>query len=246
MIRKLQHEGSQFLRATPRILLVGALVMLAYFPTPLMLLFLLGLVFMEGMIVVMKHGSRTVLGPAHPLGARPSKPEGGCGVFYKPGTWGSQSYGMPSGHAAVAAFAATFWILYLVRNRSAKWFEKEELVLSLRVLLVTVLALMVIASRVVAGCHTGPQVMVGSVAGVLVGWGAYELKRVWDVDTGSNEVNENDAGEEGETVSKGDVDTGTGDPDKHKSQGIRRKGGNVHCVASLTRSLRPQREVGSR
>lgn len=168
-------------------LLVGAIYGLAFFPSRTTFSFLLGILLMEGLSVVLKHGARAAMGRNHPLGARPSRPDGGCGVFYTPGKVGSQSYGMPSGHSGAISFAAAFWILYLVQSHQQVVDERTDdsdsrmaraLTLGSRIVLIVSVALMVVASRVLVGCHTVPQVVTGSFVGALFGWGIFELRTV--------------------------------------------------------------------
>ena len=77
--------------------------------------------------------------------------------------------GMPSGHAQYMALFATFWILYMRDHGIDNPMYYIGLIMS---------ALFVMYSRVqLSRCHTVPQVAVGGVLGVFLGWGLYWVVR---------------------------------------------------------------------
>ncbi|AYV78027.1 MAG: dolichyldiphosphatase [Edafosvirus sp.] len=108
---------------------------------------------------------------------RPSPPAEGCGIYsqcnisadHKP------TYGMPSGHSMIICFSAIFWILYIQKysGMSKGW------KLFSTILLLTI-AILVMISRIVIGCHNFLQVIVGAMIGILLGWVVFVvLENVW-------------------------------------------------------------------
>lgn len=98
-----------------------------------------------------------LLGPDFQPFQRPNPPLGGCSVFYDPVSSGS--WGMPSGHAQIAFMAGVFWVLYIFDNYKLT----TSRVFSIIVLLF--MSLFISLSRVMIGCHTIPQVVIGGIIG---------------------------------------------------------------------------------
>lgn len=90
----------------------------------------------------------------------------GCSVYAtgKPST----SSGMPSGHSQTVFFAATFWSLFFI----GKYGLKKNL---LKIILFYLLAIIVASQRKLSNCHSGAQILVGSLIGVTLGFSLYML-----------------------------------------------------------------------
>lgn len=70
----------------------------------------------------------------------------------------SNTYGMPSGHSLLIMVAATFWSLY--------FYKKKEYHKSI---LLMMIASIVMLSRILLGCHTIQQVIIGGILGFIIG-----------------------------------------------------------------------------
>ena len=77
---------------------------------------------------------------------------------------------MPSGHSMGAMMAATFWSLWIWQHGSGGVVSK-----GIRCGLLIAMALAVVISRtsVIENCHTPLQVIVGSLLGIMLGYGFY-------------------------------------------------------------------------
>ena len=96
----------------------------------------------------------------------------GCGLFASGKI--SKTSGFPSGHSQFAAMAATFWILYVLRQyrKEGKWRHhgaKEYICMALKILPFVVMALLVMTQRVQSRCHSITQVVVGAAFGIVIG-----------------------------------------------------------------------------
>ena len=80
----------------------------------------------------------------------------------------SHSYGMPSGHAQIAGYTATFWTSYLL--------TKDEPHALAHSVIIFIFATLVSWSRVDLHCHNVAQVVTGSFVGILIG-----LLQVWSL-----------------------------------------------------------------
>ena len=100
----------------------------------------------------------------------------GCGIYPSHGSE-SKTWGMPSGHAQITSFAATFWTLYVwlkYKNETdpdAKRLAKIKAIASTVVM--WTLATGIWSQRVISSCHTISQIIVGVIAGILFGCLAY-------------------------------------------------------------------------
>lgn len=102
----------------------------------------------------------------------------GCGIFSQPGKK-SETWGMPSGHAQITAFAATFWTIYIsLRVKNEK--DSEEKKKQRRRAIITIpiiwgLAAVVWIQRVVVKCNTPAQCTVGVIIGGVLGLISYAI-----------------------------------------------------------------------
>ena len=95
----------------------------------------------------------------------------GCGIY--PGTNKSTTYGMPSGHAQITSFSSTFWSIYVWM----KYIHEKDLLkkskLKNQAIVSTVsmwsLSLVVWTQRVVSGCHSILQIIIGVICGIIFG-----------------------------------------------------------------------------
>lgn len=100
---------------------------------------------------------------ARPIGAR------GCDVFSCDRS-SDDSFGMPSGHALVAIFFATFWSLYLGHHNG--WRLEHNLS---GFIYLWIISLLVVVSRVWFGCHTVQQVIIGGIIGATLALWCFRL-----------------------------------------------------------------------
>src|SRR5439155_14101119 len=108
------------------------------------------------------------IGPNKVSWMRPSPPTDGCGIFPLCTEEGSKTWGMPSGHSQIISFASTFWILYLWRkgNSTILWAITATIIIS-------ILAALIMYSRIAEGCHNLEQVLVGCLFGSILGTSCY-------------------------------------------------------------------------
>lgn len=94
---------------------------------------------------------------------RPNPPKSGCGCFSND-TYeeNKSSFGMPSGHAQMVFFFASFWTCYLHSKNS----NISEI---LRSIILWLFALMVSFQRIYSGCHNLLQIFVGGLIGIILG-----------------------------------------------------------------------------
>jgi len=95
----------------------------------------------------------------------------GCGIY--PGTKKSTTFGMPSGHAQITSFSSTFWSIYVwmkyihEKDLSKKSKLKNQAIVS--TVIMWSLSLVVWTQRVVSGCHSIFQIIIGVVCGIIFG-----------------------------------------------------------------------------
>ena len=133
---------------------------------------------------IAKQIAKKIMGDDSCLGQRPSgcgngqstKNCTGCGIYPSRGTE-SKTWGMPSGHAQITSFAATFWTLYVwlkYKNETdpePKRLAKNRAISSTAIM--WTLAAVVWSQRVISLCHSIPQIIVGVIFGILFGVLAY-------------------------------------------------------------------------
>lgn len=129
-------------RLAPLIVWVGFVVNFLLFPTIENLIMLFGSIFNSFINQVFK-----LVFESFDFAKRPSPPEDGCGIF--PYTSEGVTSGMPSGHAQITSFAATYVLL--------RWGNP----------LVFLYLIGVLEHRVKTGCHSEKQVLVGMITGSL-------------------------------------------------------------------------------
>lgn len=99
---------------------------------------------------------------------RPNPPKEGCSIVpckqnCAPG------FGMPSGHSQFAFYSATFWALYLWKQRDK--IDTWQLYTSIAILYAS--AIWIASSRVLTGCHNLLQVTVGGLIGTALAYPAF-------------------------------------------------------------------------
>jgi membrane-associated phospholipid phosphatase len=95
---------------------------------------------------------------------RPNIPFDGCGN-YANSKYDINSWGMPSGHSQGVCFAAVFWIIYIYKYTNLS--STKKLLSSLTL---AFLALSVMYSRFVEGCHNFEQIGIGGFIGSVLGY----------------------------------------------------------------------------
>lgn len=125
------------------------------------------------------------MGENSKLGMRPSGCGGkvnnnctGCGIYPSFGKT-SRTWGMPSGHAQITSFAATYWTLYIwskYKNEKDLKIKKELKVKAIvSTILMWCLSFLVWTQRVYSECHNIPQIIGGVIFGVLFGFLSYRI-----------------------------------------------------------------------
>jgi len=115
---------------------------------------------------IFNFGIKNIIKQARPKGAKNCS---GYVTFNKT----SKSFGMPSGHSESIGLFTSFWLLYL-------WDKyKEENNISIlniiAIFLILLISLYVPYSRILIGCHSVSQVIVGYIIGIILGTISYKL-----------------------------------------------------------------------
>ena len=128
-----------------------------------------GILFTDALVHVLKAAGKRVLPLS--VGERPCKLSGSCtydcSIFQREGP--ARGYGMPSGHAACAAFVATFTIMYIL-DANTRLGTRPRTQALLRCVPVIVLCFLVAGYRCYSRCHSFTQVLVGSILGICIGY----------------------------------------------------------------------------
>jgi len=82
-----------------------------------------------------------------------------------------KTFGMPSGHSQIAAFAVTFWILYMLDKYD------NTLQRNISILFIIIIGLYAMYHRVLFNCHTIQQVIFGGLIGVTIALFSYKFLR---------------------------------------------------------------------
>jgi len=145
---------------------------------------LLAVVMGDGFNALEKQLAKKIMGPKSTLGARPSGCGGvknactGCGI-YPPSGKTSHTWGMPSGHAQITSFAATYWTIYVwTKYREETDEEKKQALLTSAIvssIVMWLLALSVWSQRVYSKCHSVFQIIVGAMIGAIFGVVGYVI-----------------------------------------------------------------------
>ena len=83
----------------------------------------------------------------------------------------STTYGMPSGHSVESMLISVFLVMYMLKN------HEKSLKRHILIMLVLVIGISVCVSRVVLGCHTVLQIVIGGIIGSVLGYYGFKL---WD------------------------------------------------------------------
>lgn len=127
--------------------------------------------------------SKKILGEDSSIGQRPNGCGNGdldydctgCGIYTS--TKKSLTWGMPSGHAQITSFAASYWTIYLwmkylnETDIEAKKVAKNHAIVS--TIIMWVLAACVWSQRVISRCHSILQIIVGVLFGTILGFIGY-------------------------------------------------------------------------
>ena len=123
---------------------------------------------------------------ARPNGCGTSSGENctGCGIYSSSKT--SHTWGMPSGHAQITSFAATYWTIYVwIKYREETDKEKKQALFTSAIvssIVMWLLAFAVWSQRVYSKCHSIFQIIVGMVIGIGFGilgyWVSSYLKNI--------------------------------------------------------------------
>jgi membrane-associated phospholipid phosphatase len=109
-------------------------------------------------------------------------PKTGCGIFqncdFKPPTKNNLPPGMPSGHAQTSFMFATFWSLYLYEKYSTSYSKIEKSLMYLTIAILYLIAFGVSWQRIYSGCHKSLQTMMGSILGLILGYGLYRIAKL--------------------------------------------------------------------
>lgn len=195
-IMGLETEFKAIYRMVPRILLITAFLHMLVDFSWTSIIFLCGILAAElltlGFKKISPKGSRWAW-TERPDGARDCGVVAGCITEPGAGTGtGTRTKGTVSGHSAVAAFAATYWIINILsrydegqdqdpdkaRDQGGLWRGRPSLSTKhvLQAAALSAVALTVLASRLMFSCHKKIQVLLGSVLGVGLGFSGWRLK----------------------------------------------------------------------
>lgn len=83
----------------------------------------------------------------------------------------STTYGMPSGHSVESMLISVFLVMYILKYHTNT--KKRSLLIGFIILI----GCGVCYSRVLLGCHTIPQIIIGGIIGSLCGYYGFKL---WD------------------------------------------------------------------
>tara|TARA_Y100000389_G_scaffold124154_1_gene121506 strand:+ start:331 stop:849 length:519 start_codon:yes stop_codon:yes gene_type:complete len=105
---------------------------------------------------------------------RQSRPKGAmnCSSYINCSNKLSKSYGMPSGHSQSMGVFLGFWLFYMWDKHKGQSLSTLNLIGALCILITSIF---VLYSRVVIGCHSVPQVVVGFIIGISIGVTAFKL-----------------------------------------------------------------------
>jgi len=102
----------------------------------------------------------------------------GCGIYPSSGRV-SSTFGFPSGHAQILTLSSTFWTIYLVLKSRNRLREETESGITIgtfiRILLMWSFTIAVYLQRIISGCHSIQQVIMGSILGVFFGFLSYYI-----------------------------------------------------------------------
>jgi membrane-associated phospholipid phosphatase len=139
----------------------------------------------DGFNALEKKIAKKIMGSDSSIGKRPSgcglgngKEDEctGCGIYPSFGNK-SVTWGMPSGHAQITSFAATFWTIYVwMKYKNETDIEKKQ-ILKIKAIVSTIIMWMLSAGvwcqRVMSSCHNIFQIIVGVIFGIIFGVIAY-------------------------------------------------------------------------
>ena len=161
------------LRSYPLMFGIVALVISLVFKLPI-LVFLIFVVFLSSLIngQVLKKLSFKLF-EALNMKTIALRPDGAknCSNFineFLPGKL-STSYGMPSGHSLESMLIAIFLSMYIIKT------HEKGMGRNVLIVFILLIGIAVCVSRVVLGCHTIPQIIVGGLIGAVVGYYAFTL-----------------------------------------------------------------------
>lgn len=164
---------TRYLVLSPLIIFAGTIVALVVAPNPVILLFLIfygGSGLANVILKKLSQSLNTRLGPRpNACGVVEDGACTGCGISLCPNPINKvlPSWGMPSGHAQSAVFAATFATAVLLRP--FRDYKAKTDWLPVQLLLIWGWTFAVCIQRVSSGCHSVLQVLVGGGIGCVLG-----------------------------------------------------------------------------
>jgi len=143
----------------------------------------------DGFNALEKKIAKKIMGSDSSIGKRPSgcgigngkeNECTGCGIYPSFGNK-SVTWGMPSGHAQITSFAATFWTIYVWMKYKNETDIKNKQILKIKAIVSTIIMWMLSAGvwsqRVMSSCHTIFQIIVGIIFGIIFGIIAYIISK---------------------------------------------------------------------
>lgn len=174
---KVRVIGTNYLRSTPPILTVGALIYGALASNCVILWYGLLAVLFNALNLGIKRFLATPASTHHWMQRPTPCPADGCGEFVGNAGIGDDTVGMPSGHAQFVGMFATFFSLFLLLAPAKLGFRGSYPAAVALAGLCWLLALLVMLQRLGWGtspaCHTPLQVASGFVLGVVLGAFSY-------------------------------------------------------------------------
>lgn len=118
---------------------------------------------------IVNHIIKTILKIPRPKGAK------NCSSVITKNDILSKTYGMPSGHSQIIGFIIGFWIFYIIDK-----YNQYSLKNKIGFLIILLLLIYICISRILIGCHTINQVIVGYIIGLLFGISCYKIYQLYD------------------------------------------------------------------
>ena len=187
-ITDLLNNGMEILRASPALFIVLGFLVAVLSPSKWSIGYLISVLFSCILNGILKE---TILRPIYKIIGKDSlpilgigrRPKGAmnCGDFIHCPPKISTSFGMPSGHSQITWFSVVYIALLLTNKYNEKTHitKMDNIKYTLALVILLMIGLSVSYSRVLIGCHTFQQVIVGGLIGsglALVAF--YIIKRI--------------------------------------------------------------------
>lgn len=157
---------SNMCMASPAFLFIYFFANFIFANSHISLYFLIIYIFSFISIGILKYLFEIIMGnTTFPLIGSGLRPENAIntGIFIDCNNTINTTYGMPSGHSLLIVVVAVFWSLYFLKRN-----EKSK------ISLLSLLAIIIMSSRVLTGKHTIQQVIIGALFGTIIGYTSFK------------------------------------------------------------------------